>query len=88
MPAPLVIDIKEIAYLLLDPLTGVSSSIFHPRTMQWQEHFTWREEYSVIDGFTSIGRATVALLKMNLPSTCRFRQALTQLGVHPTINTD
>lgn len=68
-----------------DPLTHSPTTIFHPRTMQWQDHFSWREDYSLIEGITPTGRATVALLKMNRPSTCRFRQALTALGVHPAI---
>jgi hypothetical protein len=45
-----------------DPITDQVVSLFHPRQMTWQEHFTWNEDLSQMIGITPIGRATVNLL--------------------------
>ena len=47
----------------LDPETGHHTVLFNPRLDRWPDHFTHAE--GVIVGRTPVGRATVALLRMN-----------------------
>lgn len=55
-----------------DPATGDLVPLFSPRRDMWQTHFSWRDDFTVIDGRTSLGRATVAALRLN---TTRRRDA-------------
>jgi hypothetical protein len=47
-------------------------ALFNPREREWSKHFVWSDDYTVITGSTSIGRATVAALRLN---TLRRRDA-------------
>jgi hypothetical protein len=47
----------------IDPESGVPVPIFHPRRDTWSEHFEVIGD--LVAGLTSIGRATVRLLRMN-----------------------
>ncbi|MEZ0276028.1 MAG: HNH endonuclease [Roseimicrobium sp.] len=47
----------------IDPDSGLTVSLFHPRQEEWAEHFEFRE--AEIAGLTATGRATVRLLNMN-----------------------
>ncbi len=49
----------------LDPLTRQLSPLFNPRTDIWSDHFLWNDDDLQIIGSTSMGRATVQLLKVN-----------------------
>jgi hypothetical protein len=53
---------------------GSVIELFHPRHHVWSEHFTWRG--LCIEGLTGSGRATVRLLKLNLPERLEEREAL------------
>jgi 5-methylcytosine-specific restriction endonuclease McrA len=37
-----------------DPITTQAVSLFHPRKMMWQEHFTWNEDVTQMIGITPI----------------------------------
>ena len=52
----------------LDPESGA----LHPRQDQWDEHF--ERNGVIIVGHTTIGRATVGLLKMNAADRRRLRE--------------
>ncbi len=56
---------KSRATSALDPLTGMTVPLFHPRRQQWQEHFRWVENARRVQGLTPTGRATVERLRMN-----------------------
>lgn len=58
----------------IDPDSGESAPLFHPRLMRWAEHFTRQGEWLM--GQTATGRATVELLKMNRPVARAIRAAL------------
>jgi hypothetical protein len=47
----------------IDPLTGETVALFHPRRDQWGDHFQF--DGVRLRGLTAEGRATVALLAMN-----------------------
>jgi hypothetical protein len=57
----------------VDPESGTSVFLFHPRLHAWHEHFSWRG-FQII-GSTPIGRATIAVLDLNHPRRLRIRGA-------------
>jgi len=67
----------------IDPQTKTSVRPFNPRVDDWAEHFTWNDDFSKINGVTSIGNATIALLDLNRKGLVNLRKALTAFGVHP-----
>jgi hypothetical protein len=67
----------------LDPSTGMTAPLFHPRRHEWGEHFAWSVDFSLILGLTPTGRATVERLQLNRSGVIRLRQALASLGHHP-----
>ena len=67
----------------LDPLTGEVAALFNPRQQHWHDHFIWTDAGDYIIGLTTIGRATVAALKLNRPLVVRARRLWVRIGVHP-----
>jgi hypothetical protein len=49
----------------VDPETQSVCPMFNPRQQQWSEHFIWTEDGILIQGITSIGRATCMRLDLN-----------------------
>ncbi len=47
-----------------DPVSGVSTMLFHPRQHRWRDHFIWNEDFTLMIGLTPIGRATVDALQL------------------------
>lgn len=58
----------------LDPRTGATVRLFHPRRDTWHEHFTWGQGLTVIVGRTAVGRATVVELDLNADSRLTARK--------------
>jgi hypothetical protein len=52
--------------------------LFHPRRHKWGRHFRWNGP--VLEGRTPTGRATVTVLKINLPHRVAHRAALIDEG--------
>jgi hypothetical protein len=67
----------------IDPQTRVITRLFHPRRDRWDEHFHWRGARLV--GSTAIGRATIAVLNINDPSSMAVRQGLIAEGLFPPL---
>lgn len=65
----------------IDPLDGAISPLFNPRTQIWAEHFTLDGVRLV--GQTPVGRATVALLRLNDRMRVLQRQVLMEAGRYP-----
>jgi hypothetical protein len=65
----------------IDPKTGKRAWLFDPRRHKWLRHFRW--EGAVLVGRTPVGRATVAVLAINLPHRVAQRGALMDEGVWP-----
>jgi hypothetical protein len=57
---------------LLDPATGELVPIFHPRAMNWHDHF--EQVGVIIHGRTATGRAMVEHLRFNDPETLDIRE--------------
>ena len=58
----------------IDPETTTHVSVFHPRTMSWDEHFAIRD--GIIVRNTSCGRGMVRLLDMNNENRLQHRRRL------------
>lgn len=66
-----------------DPLTKQTAPLFHPREQRWRDHFTWNEDYTIVLGVTSTGRATVDELYLNRSGLLNLRRVLFASGEHP-----
>jgi len=60
----------------IDPESRTVVRLFHPRRHKWSRHLRW--DGPVLRGLSPIGRATVAVLEINLPYRIALRQALIQ----------
>jgi hypothetical protein len=58
----------------IDPVTGATVELFHPRSDKWSEHFAHRQFH--FQGLTQKGRATIRVLAMNDPERVRLRAIL------------
>ena len=65
----------------LDPETGQLTRLFNPRIDIWTEHFYWAGP--LIEGVTSVGRTTVAVLALNKPARVRVRRAVIATSTPP-----
>jgi hypothetical protein len=65
----------------IDPTTGKRTWLFNPRTQNWRRHFRWQGPVRI--GRTASGRATIAVLGLNLPDRIALRQLLIQTGAFP-----
>ena len=68
----------------VDPNTGEIARLFHPRQDYWEDHFKWHG--AVLIGRTSIGRATIDVLAINLFHRVQLRLMLILEGVFPLPN--
>lgn len=67
-----------------DPITGELVALFHPLTQAWHDHFRLDQD-GACSGLTSVGRASVEALAMNLPiprfaRACQIALGLIQPG--------
>ena len=64
-----------------DPTSNKVVFLFHPREQRWNRHF--RLNGALIEGITSSGRATVALLHLNDAERVAYRLGLIDIGHYP-----
>lgn len=69
-----------------DPVTGEFVSLYHPRQQRWRDHFAWNEEFTLIIGLTTTGRATVETLRLNREGLVNLRRTLYAMAEHPPAN--
>lgn len=67
----------------VDPFTGDTFPLFHPRRQKWLDHFTGSGDKLRIVPLTGTGRVTVERLRLNRPELIILRLALRELGTHP-----
>ncbi len=65
----------------VDPDSGESASLYHPRRHVWKDHFQW-DDYSVV-GLTPVGRATIVVLDLNQSLRLQIRKAEQLFGLFP-----
>jgi HNH endonuclease len=56
---------------------------FNPREDNWNDHFNWSEDATLVIGTSPIGRATVEGLKLNRDKLIEYRKAIIPFGTHP-----
>lgn len=67
----------------VDPQSGESVPLFHPREQNWADHFAWSGDSRFINGLTPCGRATIDVLQMNHELVLIARTVWVSLGLHP-----
>lgn len=72
---------KGARRVAVDPLTGKTVPLFHPRQQAWGEHFEWKAIR--VSGRSATGRATMQLLKMNRVLAQSLREEEHLRGRHP-----
>ena len=65
----------------VDPESGESVALFHPRQHAWDAHFTWNGHEIV--GRTEHGRATIAAFDLNSERRIRVRHAEEYFSLFP-----
>jgi len=65
----------------IEPSSHKMVRLFNPRRDRWGQHFHSRDAHIV--GKSAVGRATIALLKMNDVQRLRIRSQLLELGICP-----
>ncbi|MBI4616722.1 MAG: HNH endonuclease [Planctomycetes bacterium] len=70
---------KSDKAVALDPESGETTELFHPRRQRWEDHFVFRG--LEVLGRTPCGRATVGLLEMNGDRRLRIRELERALGL-------
>jgi hypothetical protein len=66
----------------VDPDTGQVTPLFNPREHDWTEHFAYStSDGTILQGNTSMGRATVDRLQMNSPTMLVIRRLLIELSI-------
>lgn len=73
---------KGIRQTAPDPASGKETPLFHPLAQTWDDHFAWSADSATVIGLTPVGRATVALLRMNRPVLVQMRHYWVALGLH------
>jgi 5-methylcytosine-specific restriction endonuclease McrA len=76
-------EFKSTLTEAVDPLTGETVPLFHPRQQSWADHFAWSEDCTWLGGKTPVGRATVLALQMNRPVIVVARRRWVSVGWHP-----
>ena len=66
-----------------DVMTGIETSLFHPRQHDWKEHFCVNPTNGEVEGLTAVGRVTIACLKINSAEQLRSRKLWMKLGIFP-----
>jgi hypothetical protein len=68
----------------IDPVSGESVGLFHPRRDRWEDHFRWSAtEPAILEGISPSGRATIARLQMNHARLVETRRLLAAIGAFP-----
>jgi hypothetical protein len=70
----------------IDPAHGNQARLFHPRVDRWQDHFAWSTDGLEVLGLSSVGRATIALLRLNDEWQIRARRLWLIAGIHPPLD--
>ncbi len=74
---------KSSKIYVFDSKTERKVRIFNPRTQNWDRHFKFNENKTIIIGKTVCGRATAAALKMNNKQAVIARTLWVEAGWYP-----
>lgn len=76
---------KFTATHVFDLISGDLVPLYNPRKDKWADHFQWTENFTRIEGISSIGRVTVSRLKLNRLGLVNLRKILVSAGKHPPV---
>ena len=68
----------------IDPATGRAVELYNLRVALWENHFCWSNDFTLMVGLTSIGKATILALRTNHPGVVKQFKILYKLGLHPS----
>lgn len=74
---------KHTAVEVIDIVTGNKVFLYNPRTDDWNHHFEWSKDYSLMLGKTATGRASIIRLKLNRKGVVKLRLVFFAAGLHP-----
>jgi 5-methylcytosine-specific restriction endonuclease McrA len=74
---------KYVSTDAIDPVTGETVALYHPRRDRWADHFAWHEDFALVLGLTPTGRATAEKLQLNRDGVRNLRRVLRSAGEHP-----
>jgi hypothetical protein len=80
-------NFKFIKIKLFDKITNTEVSLFNPRQDNWQDHFKWNSNFTVVIGLTPSGRVTVEALQLNRENLINQRIVYRAFGIHPPAHT-
>ena len=75
--------VKGVRTEAFDEVTATWVPLFHPRTDTWNAHFRWSADSLQVEGTSAIGRATIALLRLNRRGVVNLRRVLVADNKHP-----
>ncbi len=75
---------KSHRVFIIDSETGETVLFFNPRKDNWNEHFSWSEDFTKIIPLTANGRVTVEALQLNRKGLTNLRKILHLVGEHPS----
>ena len=81
LSCPLCNQAKGSDIASVDPETGETVRLYHPRQDNWADHFYLENLSGAILPLTAIGRVTTQLLRINLTASLSTRQILAQAGI-------
>ena len=81
LSCPLCNQAKGSDIASIDPETGDTVRLYHPRQDNWNEHFCIEATNGMISPLSKIGRVTIKLLRINRSSSLPVRQILIKAGV-------
>ena len=67
----------------VDPVSGATVPLYHPRSQVWRDHFAWDSDARLLIGLTPTGRATIERLDLNRVGVVNLRTILATIGKHP-----
>lgn len=76
-------DFKGDRIDFVDPVTQERVLLFHPRNHRWMDHFAWSPDGTHMLGKTSIGRATIEMLRLNNEFIVTTRRFWVEVGWWP-----
>ena len=76
---------KQARTAAIDPESGETVPLYHPRRQHWPQHFAWSADGQQIIGLTAVGRATVNALQLNHVSLVNARRLWVGAGWHPPV---
>lgn len=74
---------KYTATTAIDPISGKTVPLYHPRQQRWDDNFAWNDDATMMLGLNPTGRATIEKLQVNREGVVNLRRVLHSIDKHP-----